>query len=391
MFSSKQSSWLIVLVLLAASGTSAQEKSVRPGINDSFRSPDVSQFQQRFEIESREVYKLRAEIVAAAQIKSGVTVADIGAGTGLFTRLFAESVGPEGRVIAVDISKSFLEHIERTSREAGFKNVETQVCTDDSTGLQPESIDLAFICDTYHHFEFPLKTIASIQKALKRDGRLILIDFRRVPGESSDFVMGHVRAGEDVFVSEVIQAGFRKSRELKGLLKENYFIEFVKSLTPSLNPLEYPLISGYGGIVRVPNAAESVRKGTKVVFDVTADTNPTSVNKGIERAARLLNLAASAGLKTSDIQITVVLHGDATKSALDEDFYKARFQTDQNPNLALIRELKKAGVELFVCGQALNYKGFPLSTVTKEVSVADAALSVMVNRQLDGFAYLPVP
>lgn len=391
MFSRKQSSWLIVCVLLAASGASAQEKSVRPGINDSFRSPDVSQFQQRFETESREVYKSRADIVAAAQIKSGITVADIGAGTGLFTRLFAESVGPEGRVIAVDISKDFLEHIERTSRDAGFKNVETQVCTDDSTGLQPDSIDLAFICDTYHHFEFPLKTIASIQKALKRDGRLILIDFRRIPGESSDFVMGHVRAGEDVFVSEVIQAGFRKSREVKGLLKENYFIEFVKSSAPSLNPLEYPLISGYGGIVRVPNAAESVRKGTKVVFDVTADASPTSVNKGIERAARLLNLAAAAGLKTSDVQITVVLHGDATKSALDEDFYKARFQTDQNPNLALIRELKKAGVELFVCGQALNYKGFPLSTVTKDVSVADAALSVMVNRQLDGFAYLPVP
>ena len=391
MFSSKEWSWLIVFVLLLASGTSGQEKSVRPGINDSFRSPDVSQFQQRFETESREVYKSRNEIVAATQTKAGMTVADIGAGTGLFTRLFAESVGPEGRVIAVDISKSFLEHVERTSREAGFKNVEAQVCTDDSMGLQPESIDLAFICDTYHHFEFPLKTIASVQKALKRDGRLILIDFRRVPGESSDFVMGHVRAGEDVFVSEVIQAGFRKSREVRGLLKENYYIEFVKSWAPGLNPLEYPLISGYGGIVRVPNAAESVRKGTKVVFDVTADANPTSVNKGIERAARLLNLATAAGLKTSDIQITVVLHGDATKSALDEDFYKARFQTDQNPNLALIRELKKAGVELFVCGQALNYKGFPLSTVSKEVSVADAALSVMVNRQLDGFAYLPVP
>ena len=137
MFSSKEWSWLIVFVLLLASGTSGQEKSVRPGINDSFRSPDVSQFQQRFETESREVYKSRNEIVAATQTKAGMTVADIGAGTGLFTRLFAESVGPEGRVIAVDISKSFLEHVERTSREAGFKNVEAQVCTDDSMGLQP--------------------------------------------------------------------------------------------------------------------------------------------------------------------------------------------------------------------------------------------------------------
>lgn len=129
---------ILFVVLLPTSTTTSfgQEKSVRPGINDSFRSPDVSQFQQRFETESREVYKARREIVTAMQIKSGMTVADIGAGTGLFTRLFAESVGPEGRVIAVDISKAFLDHVDRTSREAGFKNVETQVCTDDATGLQ---------------------------------------------------------------------------------------------------------------------------------------------------------------------------------------------------------------------------------------------------------------
>ena len=213
-----------ILLLTIATSSLAQDKSLRPGINDSFRSPDVSQFQQRFETESREVFKNRHEIVAAARIKPGMTVADVGAGTGLFTRLFAESVGPEGRVIAVDISKTFLEHIERSSIEAGFKNVETQLATMDSTGLQADTIDLAFICDTYHHFEFPLKTIGTIQKALKPDGRLILIDFRRVPGESSDFVMGHVRAGEDVFVSEVIQSGFRKSRVGEGLLKENYFI-----------------------------------------------------------------------------------------------------------------------------------------------------------------------
>ena len=391
MVSFRQSMACNILLLTIATSSLAQDKSLRPGINDSFRSPDVSQFQQRFETESREVFKNRHEIVAASRIKPGMTVADIGAGTGLFTRLFAESVGPEGRVIAVDISKTFLEHIERSSIEAGFKNVETQLATMDSTGLQADTIDLAFICDTYHHFEFPLKTIATIQKALKPEGRLILIDFRRVPGESSDFVMGHVRAGEDVFVSEVIQSGFRKSRVGEGLLKENYFIEFTKSATPGLNPLEFPLIAGFGGIVRIPQAAETLRKGSKVVFDVTAEANPSAVNKGIERAARLLNLASAAGLNPADTKITVVLHGNATRSVLNDAFYKARFQTEQNPNLPLIRELKKAGVEIFVCGQALNYKGFPQSSVAEEVSLADAALSIIINRQSDGSAYVPVP
>jgi ubiquinone/menaquinone biosynthesis C-methylase UbiE/intracellular sulfur oxidation DsrE/DsrF family protein len=388
MFSPKRFHWLVVILFITGV-TSAQEKSVRPGINESFRAPDVSQFQQRFETESREVYKSREEIVAALGLKPGMTVADIGAGTGLFTRLFAEEVGPEGRVIAVDISKNFLEHIERTSREAGIKNIETQLCTDDSTGLVSESIDVAYICDTYHHFEFPVKTMTSIQKALKRDGHLFLIDFQRIPGERSDFVMGHVRAGKDVFVSEVIQAGFRKSRDIENLLKENYFVEFAKSPSPGLNPVEYPLITGYGGIVRVPKAAESLKKGAKVLFDVTADNGPESVNKGMERAARVLNLATASGLNTSDVHITIIVHGAATKTALNDSFYNDRFQANRNPNRDLIGELKKAGVELFVCGQALDYNGFPASRVSEDFLVADSALSVIINRQSEGAAYLP--
>jgi ubiquinone/menaquinone biosynthesis C-methylase UbiE/intracellular sulfur oxidation DsrE/DsrF family protein len=391
MFRVTQFILISIFGLSAAAITSAQDKSVKPGVNEPFRSPDVSQFKERFETESREVFARRHEILSACQIKPCQTVADIGAGTGLFTRMFAEAVGIEGRVVAVDISQKFLEHVERTSREAGLKNVETQRCTDDATGLQPESIDVAFICDTYHHFEFPLKTMASIHRALKPDGRVILVDFQRIPGKSTDWVMGHVRAGEDVFVSEVIQAGFRKTRQPEGLLKENYIIEFTKSSSSGLKPLEFPLIASYGGVVRVANAAETLRSGAKVVFDATADSPPTNVNKGLERAARLLNLSAAAGLKASDVKIVIVLHGDATKSALNDDFYKARFQTEQNPNLPLIRELRKAGVQVFVCGQALNYKGFPESVVAEEVSIADAALTVIVNRQMDGHAYVPVP
>ena len=71
----------------------AQEKSVKPGINDSFRDPDPKQFTERFEIESREVFAKRKEILAAIQLKPNDVVADIGAGTGLFTRLFASSLG----------------------------------------------------------------------------------------------------------------------------------------------------------------------------------------------------------------------------------------------------------------------------------------------------------
>lgn len=382
---------VLVFVALSFSVSFAQDKSVKPGINDSFRDPNLKEFQGKFEIESREVFARRKEIVAACQLKPGLTVADIGAGTGLFTRIFSDAVGKDGRVIAVDISQKFLDHIQTVCREAGQQNVETLLCKPDSTELPAESIDIAFLCDTYHHFEFPLKTMASLHRALKPGGRVVLIDFRRVPGQSTDWVLNHVRAGQDVFESEVVQSGFRKTREPDGVLTENYLVEFTKSTSPGLKPLVFPVIEGFGGVVVIPNAAEKPRPGVKIVFDVTSDAKPSDVNKGLDRAARMLNLYGAAGLKASDIQIVVVLHGEATKSALNDEFYQPRFGVERNPNLPLIRELQKAGVELFVCGQALNYKGFPESAVVKDLPIADAALTVTVNRQQDGYGYLPIP
>lgn len=206
----------------------AQDTSVNPGINDSFRDPNVKDFQERFEIESREVYAHRDEIVVACEIKPGSTVADIGAGTGLFTRLFSKAVGSEGKVLAVDISQNFLDHISLAAREARLTNIDTVLCKADSTELPPSSVDLAYICDTYHHFEFPMKTMASLHQALKPGGRVVLIDFRRVAGESTDWTMNHVRAGQEVFEKEVTEAGFRKVSEKTGLLSENYFVIFEK-------------------------------------------------------------------------------------------------------------------------------------------------------------------
>jgi ubiquinone/menaquinone biosynthesis C-methylase UbiE len=205
----------------------AQEKSVRPGINEPFRDPNVEDFIGKFEIESREVFTRRADIVAACGLRPGQTVADVGAGTGLFTRLFSPQVGETGRVIAVDIAQKFLDHIESTTRQAGLRNIETRLCQADSIGLPPNSVDLVFICDTYHHFEFPTKTMQSVFRALKPGGRVVLIDFRRVEGQSTDWVLTHVRAGQEVFEAEVAAVGFKKLKEPLRL-KENYLMMFQK-------------------------------------------------------------------------------------------------------------------------------------------------------------------
>jgi ubiquinone/menaquinone biosynthesis C-methylase UbiE len=218
---------LLVVWIALTSPTTAQEQSVRPGINKAFENPDVKEFLGKFEVESREIYAQRKEIVSACKLKPGMAVADIGAGTGLFTRLFAKEAGPKGKVYAVDIAPKFVEHIEKTATDENLKNIVGVVCTADNVKLPANSIDLAFVCDTYHHFEFPFKTLASIHEALRPGGQLIVIDFHRIEGKSSEWVMGHVRAGQDVFTREITQSGFKLLGEEK-LLKENYFLRFEK-------------------------------------------------------------------------------------------------------------------------------------------------------------------
>ena len=223
---------LVLALLSLALVTSGQEKSVKPGINDPFKNPDVEKYAKTFEGESREVFVQREKIVAACKLKPGMVVADVGAGTGLFTRMFAPAVGPTGKVIAVDISEKFLDHIAKTCKDAKITNVETLKCTDTSAELPANSADLVFICDTYHHFEYPTRTMTSIHKALKSGGRVVIVDFHRIPGTSSEWVLGHVRAGQDVVIKEVEEVGFKKVHEEKDILKENYLVVFEKAEAP---------------------------------------------------------------------------------------------------------------------------------------------------------------
>ena len=217
-----------LLLPLFATLSIAQDASVKPGINDKFLDPSLNadEWAQKFETESREIFHQREKIVAALRLRPGLSVADIGAGTGLFTLPFAQAVGPKGHVYAVDIARNFLTHIQARAVKAQAANITTVQCTPRSVELPEACIDLAFICDVYHHFEYPQASLASLHQALKPGGQLVLIDFKRIPGVSSDFVMGHVRAGQEVFEAEVTAAGFEKLTETTDVLKENYFVRF---------------------------------------------------------------------------------------------------------------------------------------------------------------------
>jgi predicted methyltransferase len=218
-----------LLLLIALSWcTHAFPQGASPDVNEPYRNPSYGEWQRRLETEGREVYERRHAIVAATGIRPGQAVADVGAGTGLFTRLFAARVGSQGRVYAVDIAREFVRGNLRRAREEGYGNVTGIESNQADTRLAESSVDVAFICDAYHHFEQPQAMLASIRRALRPAGALIVVDFERVPGASPDWVLTHVRGGKDEFRREIEAAGFRFVEELK-LMRENYFMRFIRT------------------------------------------------------------------------------------------------------------------------------------------------------------------
>jgi predicted methyltransferase len=218
---------LVCTFLLASSATMAAEQSVRPGINEHYADPDFDIWVTRFESEGREVYDRRQEILNALGLRPGMVVADIGAGTGLFTRLFSPAVGSTGRVYAVDISQVFVDNILRLSHAQGQANVTGVVNSPTDAGLSANSVDLIFLCDTYHHFEYPQAMLSSMRQALRDKGRLVVIDYRKIPGTSSNWVVDHVRLSQTQVIEEIEGAGFRLSRE-ENFLRQNYYLEFIR-------------------------------------------------------------------------------------------------------------------------------------------------------------------
>ena len=122
-----------------------------------------------------------------------------------------------------------MDHINEQSQKDKLENLIGVLGSDRSVRLPANSTDVVFLCDTYHHFEFPQSTLRSIHDAMKLGGTLVVIDFDRIPGQSRDFILGHVRAGKEVFQQEIIRAGFRLIEEVPmPSFKENYLLRFRK-------------------------------------------------------------------------------------------------------------------------------------------------------------------
>lgn len=212
-----------------ASRGSGREQSVKPGINTQWKSRDVDPLIQTLESESREIYREREKLAALVSLKPKMDVADVGAGSGFMVELFAKQVGPQGKVYAVDINPALLGRIARRVQEAGLTNVRTVVTSEVAVDLPRNSVDVVFVCDTYHHFEYPKSSLRGIRSALRKNGELVVVEFRRVPGHSPEWLLNHVRADQETFTQEIAKAGFRLVREEEApFLTENYVLRFRK-------------------------------------------------------------------------------------------------------------------------------------------------------------------
>jgi predicted methyltransferase len=219
------------LGLAVVTGCAWESKKPSLGANLAYIHPNAEAMADYFEGESRDVYRHREAIVEALDLKAGQDAADVGAGTGFFSRLMAGKVGPAGKVYAVDIAQNFLDHITETCKEAGIENVEGVLCDQRSTKLAADSVDQVFICDTYHHFEHPADTLASIHQALRDGGTMVIVDFERIPGKTGLFILGHVRCGKETVIQEVEAAGFEFVEEVE-MMEEQYVIRFRKGVDP---------------------------------------------------------------------------------------------------------------------------------------------------------------
>lgn len=197
-----------------------------PTVNAKFIDPqlNVNEWVRGFEGESREVFAQRQRIVQVVNAQPGHVIADIGAGTGLFSFLFADVVGPKGKVYAVDVSPKFLRHIAKKAKQRKQSWVHTIEGSATSPKLPAAAVDSVFICDTYHHFEQPMQMLAAIAEALRPGGEVVLVDFKREPS-SSEWTKKHVRAGETEVTREFERAGFVLKRRAD-FLKENYILVF---------------------------------------------------------------------------------------------------------------------------------------------------------------------
>jgi len=187
------------------------------------RFRDPARWAERFDAPECDAWQRPQAVIAALGIRAGERVADIGAGTGYFSVRIAPVVGPGGRVFAVDVEAAMVDYLRERAAAAGLENIEAIETQPDRPGLPASSVDLVFICDTWHHIDDRLHYLDALRAVLRPGGRVAIVDFR--PGDLPvGPPAGHKLAPEAV-IAEFRQAGW-KLREAPDVLPYQYILVF---------------------------------------------------------------------------------------------------------------------------------------------------------------------
>lgn len=147
------------------------------------------------------------------------------------------------------------------------------------------------------------------------------------------------------------------------------------------------VVKDFGKVFTVENPDLLLKKDKvyKVIFDVYTDSKKNSkINSSIVTVARFLNMHKRQGVSKKNMKIALVLHGKATKNALSDAAYQNKYRK-KNPNSKLLNALKKANVDIFVCGQSFASRGFSRKDLSKDVLLSLSALTALVEYQSNGY------
>jgi len=163
------------------------------------------------------------EIVRTMGLRPGAVVADLGAGTGYFTRRLAKAVGQSGRVYAVDIQPEMLRHLKENIEKAGIRNVVPVLGESDDPNLPRGSLDWILLVDVYHELQQPKAMLAKMREALNRTGKIALVEYR-LEGLTALHVREEHRMSKEQVLAEWEPAGFRLVTLHEFLPVQHFFV-----------------------------------------------------------------------------------------------------------------------------------------------------------------------
>ncbi len=226
----KRAAALAASCLLAGLGLVPAGWSAQHGPGDAATShrrfDDVEHWSRVFDDPARDAWQKPDEVVAALQLAAGQGVADIGAGTGYFTRRLSTAVGPQGAVFAVEVEPNLVARLRDRAQQEGAANVVPVLASPDNPRLPPGSIDAALFVDAYHHVDGRREYLRRLRPALRAGARVVVVEWKAGRQPVGPKEEDHKLAREQV-VREMTEAGFEAVAE-PPVLPHQYVLVFRK-------------------------------------------------------------------------------------------------------------------------------------------------------------------